>query len=64
MVLIESEISINSIQIINLAGAIVKNIDAQKSKNVSCKINDLVPGEYLFKINTAQGEAIKKVMKK
>jgi gingipain R len=64
VIYIQSESTINAIQIVNINGAMVKIIDAQKAKQVNCQLKDLATGEYLLKIMTEDGIVLKKVLKK
>lgn len=60
----DDQIEINSIQFIDLNGRIVKAITPEKFSDLQIDISDLTSGMYLMNINTNDGVATKKIIKK
>lgn len=57
---LNTDISIEKVEILNLQGQVIKTFESQESYN----INDLSAGIYLVMIHSEEGKGIKKIIKK
>jgi len=60
----DENMGINKVTIVDLKGSVVRTINYKQEYNVQVNVSDLNAGIYIFNVETSDGVAVKKVIKK